>query len=235
MRILLIMLLILPACCGAQTTFKDIAGKWQEEGRFNKRDKPQHFTDTIRMEIRADGFMMIRHTVGATLTGEAEMNGKKLKLQDEKFTILEITQDKLVLNDHEGDHIFRKLPEFTNSPVAKKMPGVEEGTKDISLSAIKGKWSCYKKTDPEFSRGKFYLRSIDFVEEKGQGAYAGTVSFNNNDSVYSADALMLIKGAGLHINTDRENFKADVVKSDGEELILRSGQVHYFMKQFGKK
>jgi hypothetical protein len=219
----------------AQTSLKEIAGKWQEESRYKKKDKPLDFKDTLRMEIRADGFMMIRHPRGATLTGEAELSGRKLKLENVKYSIVEVSQDKLVLNDNEGDHIFKKMPEFTSAPVTKMIPGVEEGKKDITNAVLKGKWSCYKKTDPEFSRVKFYLRNIDFKEEKGQGAYDGTVSFNNNDSVYTADAIMLVKDSGFNISYNTENFKADVVKSDGEELILRSGNVHYFMKQFGKE
>jgi hypothetical protein len=234
MKYFFLLLLAMPFLSYAQTDFKDIDGKWQEEKRTKKKNKEIDFTDTLRMEIRPDGFMMIRHTQGPTLTGEAEMKGKKIILQDTKFIIVESSKNTLVLNDDEGNHHFKKMIEFTSAPVTKLIPGVEEGKKDISIGTLKGRWTIYKKTDPDFSRAKFYLKSIDFKEDKGNGTYEGIASFNNNDSVYSTQAFIYIKGTDLVISSDEETFKAKVMKSDGEEMILKSGTIHYFMKQFGK-
>ncbi len=235
MRTLCFLFFIGPLFCHAQTGIKEIAGKWQEGSRSKKKDIPLDFTDTLRLEIREDGFMMVRHANGATITGEAEIKGSKLKLEHISFTIIESNMDKLVLNDNEGDHLFRKLPEFTNAPVTKRIPGADVGKKDLSNTTIQGKWSCYKKTDPEFSRRKFYLRSIDFREKAKEGVYKGSVSFNNSDSVYSVDAVLSFNDSELLMRSEKELWKADIQKSDGDELILLSGNIHYFMKQFGKK
>ena len=112
---------------------------------------------------------------------------------------------------------------------------MEEGKKDISLSTLKGKWTIYKKTDPQFNHTKFYLKSIDFKEDKGNGTYLAGVTFNNSDSVYVTDAFVYIKGTDFIISSDDETFKAKVLKSDGNELLLENGSIHYFLKQFGKK
>lgn len=235
MKKFILALLWLPVSTFAQTTFKDINGKWQEESRTKKKGKEINFKDTLRIEIRKDGFMMIRHSEGATITGQAEIKGTTLLLDDVNFSIVESDNARLTLNDDDGDHHFKKIEEFSNSPVIKKMPGVEEGKKDITISTVKGKWTCYKKTDPEFNRTKFYLKVIDFREDKGNGTYAGTATFNNNDSVYTTDAFIYVKENDFVISSDHETFKATVIKSDGEEMILQSGTIHYFLKQFGKK
>ncbi|HPI53578.1 MAG TPA: hypothetical protein PLU10_02735 [Chitinophagaceae bacterium] len=219
----------------AQIDFKDIDGKWQEEYREEKKGKEIDFKDTLRIEIRTDGFMMIRHTIGATLTGEATIEGKEIRLQGTDYTIADYSRKKLVLKGDAWIHHFRKADEFSSSPVKKLIPDVEEGKKDISLSTLKGKWTIYKKTDPQFTHDKFYLKSIDFKEDKGNGTYLAAVAFNNSDSVYVTDAFVYIKGTDFIISSDDETFKAKVLKSDGNELLLENGSIHYFLKQFGKK
>ena len=235
MKKICIVLFMIPVFANAQINFTDIDGKWQEEKRTLKKNKEIDFTDTLRMEIRKDGFVMIRHDKGPTITGEAEIRGKKLVLNDNKYGLVETGKNKLILNDDDGNHHFNKVEEFNSSPVQRKIPGVEEGKKDIALGTIKGKWTCYKKTDPAFNQGKFYLKAIDFKEDKGNGTYAGVASFSSSDSVYSTEAFIYIKGTDLVISTDEETFKAKVMKSDGQEMILQNGVINYFMKQFGKK
>jgi len=232
---ILITLFLLPFFCEAQTDIKQLQGKWQESFRTAKKNKKIDFTDTLRMEIRPDGFMMLRHTKGATITGQGEIRNGSLYLENTEYEIVEFANDKLVLHDNSGNHHFNRMAEFTNSPVTKVIPGVERGRKDISLKTIKGKWSCYKKTDPDFSTGKFYIKSLEFKEDKGDGLYTGTAAFNNSDSVYSNDVLITVAGKEMIISSGKETIKAEVLKSDGEEMILQSGTINYFLKQFGKK
>lgn len=226
--------MLLPFSLFSQISFSDIDGKWQEEKRLKKK-KEIPFTDTLRLEIRKDGFMLIRHTIGPTYTGEAELAGKKLKLEKEKFEVVDYSRKSLSLKDDDGTHVFRKADEFSASPIQKVIPGREEGEKDIAIATLKGKWTAYKKTDPKFDKNKFYLKAIQFNEDKGGGTYKGIVTFNTMDSVYNTDAFIYVKGTDFIISSDNETFKAKVLKSDGEELLLEEGSVTYFLKQFGKK
>lgn len=235
MKKLILLFSLLPTFSMAQITFKDIDGKWQEEYRTEKKGKQIDFKDTLRMEIRTDGFMMVRHSIGATIIGEAEITENKITLQNEQFKIIDHSRKKLVFENSDGQHHFRKADEFDASPVKKVIPGLEEGEKDIRLQTLKGKWTIYKKTDPNFTSSTFYLKSIDFKEDKGNGTYSGLVTFNNSDSVYNTEAFIYIKGNDFIISSDDETFKAKVMKSDGSELILQNGSINYFLKQFGKK
>ncbi|MBP6625593.1 MAG: hypothetical protein KA198_10500, partial [Chitinophagaceae bacterium] len=88
MKKLIIFFSLLPTFSLAQITFKDVDGKWQEEYRTEKKGKEIDFKDTLRMEIRTDGFMMVRHSIGATIIGEAEISENKITLQNEQFKII---------------------------------------------------------------------------------------------------------------------------------------------------
>lgn len=234
MKQLLILCLLLPIASEAQIEFRDIAGKWQEQSRTTSKGKEKSFTDTLRLEIRPDGFMMIRHTVGPTLTGQAELKGQKIYLQDEKIIIVESTAEKLVLCDQEGNHVYSRLPEFTSAPVKKLVPGVEEGVKDLSPGKLIGNWSVYKKTDPAFKGSTFYLKRLIISAARENNSFSGQATYNNNDSVYNKDVLIRVNGNEALEVSGEENLRARVMKSDGDELILQSGNVHYFLKQLGK-
>ncbi|MBL7773141.1 MAG: hypothetical protein JNM95_09780 [Chitinophagaceae bacterium] len=235
MKRLLLCLLILPLWGNAQLSFQDINGKWQETKRYKNKKKEKGFTDTMRVEIK-EGFVLIRYDRGATLIHhEVIIEGNKLKFEKGSVEVVDHSRNKLVLHDKAGTHHFEKTKEFDNAPVPRIIPGREEGEKNVKLQTLQGKWTAYKKTDPEFTTAKFYLKSIQFTEDKGNGTYAAQVTFNNTDSVYTTDAFVYVKGTDFIISSDAETFKAKVLKSDGEELILEHGSITYFMKQFGKK
>lgn len=235
MKRYLFLLIFLPAFVQAQTKLSDLQGKWQEEKRSTKKDKPLEFADTIRIEFQNSGFAMIRRSGGGTYTAMAELNEAKLNIDKQKFVIEEFGNNTLVLSDKEGKHYFKKFEEFTMSPVKRILPGVEEGRKDYSFTALQGKWTCYKKTDPDFKGITFYIKSLDFKEEKFSKSFIGTVSFNNSDSVYTSEASMVFVGNECTITCTEQIVKATVLKSDGEELILSSGTVNYFLKRLGAK
>lgn len=234
MKKIILLLLILPCYAHAQIEFRDIAGKWQEQSRSTKKGAGKEFTDTLRLEIRADGFMMIRHTDGPTLTGQAELNGKKITLQDQTITILDTTGGHLVLGDKDGNHVYRKLPEFTSAPVKKQVPGLEEGVKDLSPAKLIGNWSVYKKTDPGYKGSTFYLKRLIIAAATSKDTYSGEATYNNNDSVYNKTVIIRISGEDALEISGEEGIRARVMKSDGDELILQFGTIHYFLKQLGK-
>lgn len=235
MKHLFILLFFIPNFSNAQVGFKDITGKWQEELREVKKNEHTPFVDTLRLEIRPEGFMMVRYDVGPTFFGEAEIKGKYLTIKEHDFEIQESAENNLTLIDDKGYHYFKRVIEFGSSPVTKIIPGKEEGIKNITIETLKGKWTCYKKTDTKYDKSKFYLKSINFLEDKGNGTYVGSTAFSSMDSIFVIDAFIYVKENNLLVSTDEENFKAKVIKSNGEELILESGTIIYFMKQFGKK
>jgi hypothetical protein len=219
----------------AQNELHKIASKWQELKRVDKRNNEISFTDTMRMEIRADGFMMLRYDNGPTITGEVEWKKDELFLEEITFQVLHYDNSTLELKSKNYTHTLTKSVEFQSRPVVKIIPGVEHGLVDLAMKTMQGKWTCYKKTDPLFDRTKFYIKSLDVKEWKASDSIRAEIVYQSNDSIYSYNATLQIKGNNVIVVNQKNEHKLEALKSDGEELILKDGNIHYFMKQFGRQ
>lgn len=236
MNKIIFLLLLLPAFAVAQPTytFNDISGKWAEQTRTDKNSDVTPFKDTLYLEIREDGFMMVRHAIGATYYGDAELVENKLSIQNDNFTIESNENNILKLKKGKYTHRFVKQTEFTDAPVTKIIPGVEKGDVLDNFEDLHGKWSVYKKTDPNFDRKKFYIKTLDIKEKNMNNLFSGLVTFHNMDSVYTDNATVKIQNRELNILSSDKVLKITILKNDGEELILEHGSVSYFLKRFGR-
>lgn len=236
MKILCYLLILLPAFAHAQydLTFKDIAGKWVEKTRTDKNNDVAPFKDTLYLELREDGFMLLRHTIGGTNYGTAELKENNLTLDKETYTIESFENDILKLKQKKTTHRFMKEAEFPDAPVAKAAPAMERGVSNNYRELLPGKWSVYKKTDPGFTGKTFYLKSIEIRETKQEDQFTGVVTFHNMDSVYTSEATMKTDRYEMNIFTPNKILKTKVIKNDGNELILEHGNVNYFLKKQGK-
>ncbi len=162
MKKLLFCFFLFPVSSFAQYyyTFKDISGKWVEQTRTDKNSDVVPFKDTLYIEIREDGFMMVRHTIGATFYGDATLAENMLIIQKEKFSVEGHEDDLLKLKQGKVTHRFVKQIEFADAPVVKVIPGVERGDVLIDFENLAGKWTVYKKTDPNFKAGNFYIKTL---------------------------------------------------------------------------
>ena len=236
MKKIFYLLLLLPAYVHAQYTytFKDISGKWIERTRTDKNSDVAPFKDTLYLEIRENGFMMVRHTIGATFYGDAELIENTLSIQKEHFKIESNENGILKLKQGKVTHRFVKFEEFTDAPVVKMIPGAETGNILNDEKNLQGKWTVYKKTDPSFSSHTFYIKIIDIKEKIKTSTFAGLVTFHNMDSIYSSDATITIHDTEITIVCNDKIIKAQMLKNDGEEFIIKHNSVQYFMKRFGK-
>ncbi len=230
-------MLLFPSITYAQYyySFKDISGKWVELTRTDKNSDVTPFKDTLYIEIREDGFMMVRHTIGATYYGDAELHENKLTIQKDVFSVEGVENEMLKLKKGKLTHRFVRQEKFTDAPVEKVIPGVEEGTVLSDFENLKGKWTVYKKTDPKFSSGTFYIKNFDINEMNMINVFSAEISFHNMDSLYSSDATIKILDKELQIMSTDRVLKTRIVKNDGEEMILEHASVTYFLKRFNKK
>lgn len=236
MKKIIIALLLLPFCTVAQHnyTFEEISGKWAEQTRTDKHSDVIPFKDTLYVEIREDGFMMVRHTIGATSYGDAELVENKLSIQREKFTIEALENDMLKLKQNKITHRFAKQKEFADAPVAKVIPGVEHGTIQTTFESLQGKWTVYKKTDPNFKSNTFYIKTLTIQEKKKNNNFVGNVTYHNMDSIFSSNANIQIQDHEMQIVSPEKVLKTVILKNNGEECILQHGSVNYFMKRAEK-
>ncbi len=233
-KIFLFSILFVPFLGWAQYSFRDLSGKWVEQTRTDKHQEVIPFKDTLYIEIREDGFMMVRHTIGATTLGDATLIDNEISVEKEKFMIETVGKDILKLKQDKRTHRFIKQQEFQDAPVTKVIPGIETGNGSIELNQLNGKWNCYKKTDPSFNNTKFYIKQLEIYDQLLHSMNVD-VTFQNMDTAYKAEMKiqlnqrkMILQGEGI--------YKAlTIVKADNEEMILQDGSVHYFLKRVVKK
>lgn len=218
----------------AQLSFTELKGKWQEKSRQNNRSQDLEFTDTLRIEFTESGFTQIRYQEGPTYLGEAELNGKRLKLKGLSFELDKNNEQEMVLRMDGQKHIMLRTAQFMAAPIAKVIPaatpGQTEGVIRTDLPALAGKWTCYRKTDPAFSKLTFYIKHLEIFSLQ-----SAELTLHNMDSVYvELDGLKVLERS-LELNGPQGVQTLSILKSDGEELILQKGGLVYYFKRFGKK
>jgi hypothetical protein len=236
MKKIFLLFLFLPLFTKAQSelSFEDISGKWVERTRTDKNSDVAPFKDTLFLEIREDGFMLVRHTIGATFYGTAELKENKLTLQRETFQIESCENGILKLKQGKVSHRFVKQEAFQDAPVAKIIPGVTEGDILHDAAAYTGKWTVYKKTDANFTGKTFYLKMLDIKTQQQDKQFSAEVTFHNMDSLYNSDARIQVQQNELSIYSDNKIIKAKILKNDGVEMILEHGSIHYYLKKLGQ-
>ena len=232
----MLLFLLFPTFSFAQYyySFKDISGKWVELTRTDKNSDVTPFKDTLYIEIREDGFMMVRHTIGATYYGDAELYENKLSIQKDVYNVEGNEDGVLKLKKGKFTHRFIKQEAFTPSPVQKAIPGAESGVVLTEYENLNGKWTVYKKTDPEFTSGTFYIKNMDISEMNMNNVFSAQVTFHNMDSVYSTDATIKVQNKEMQLVSTDKVLKTRMLKNDGEEMILEHGSTTYFLKRFKK-
>ena len=118
MKKIFCVLFLMPAFAYAQydLTFKDISGKWMEVTRTDKNSDVAPFKDTLYLELRQDGYMLLRHTIGPTNFGIATLYENKLSLEKEEFVIESFENEILKLKQkkvNEYRHIWKEICLFT--------------------------------------------------------------------------------------------------------------------------
>jgi len=230
MRYLFFLLFCFPLCCEAQESLSSLAGKWNEQIRLNKKEIPSDFADTLRIEIQRAGMMMVRYGE-SSFSDEAKLSNNNLLCGKYRFSVKAFVEDTLWIKDRQGIHVMCKQKDRQLAVIPKRIPGVETGQRQLDWLHVQGKWTCYKKTDPDFKTQMFYLQHIKFQEEREIDGYRAQVTYTNFDSVYTAPAMISMKGYVMHIQTEKINESLSILKCVDDEMILEKGSVHYFLKK----
>ncbi|KXK41986.1 MAG: hypothetical protein UZ11_BCD004001624 [Bacteroidetes bacterium OLB11] len=234
MKKLLIILLLCPLFSIAQEdySFKDIAGKWIEATRTDKSSIVSNFKDTIYLEIRDDGFMLVRPLIGKTYFGDAEIKKNKIILKGETFEIDQISENLMKLKH--GKYLHRFIPFSETSEPQIDFSGQAEQPKEIKTStkSLLGNWTVYKKTDKEFDTKKIYIKSLELVEVNLDNLLSGTLTVHSMNKQSSSPVTIFIEGVEMNMATDTNKYKAQMLRNDGNEMILKIGTVTYYLKKF---
>ncbi len=214
----------------------ELSGKWEEKMRLKKK-KELEFQDTLRLEIRTDGFMMMRYNIGPTLLGEAYRKENSVYFKNRVLEVLELENGTLKLRDDDGTHVFNRVEEFNHSPVDKKIPQVESGKQYTRhQEELVGKWTCYKKTDPKYDKQRFYIKTLNLKQKLNEKEYVGTITLQNMDSVFTSDCRLNVdkKTVRIQVQADGRTMVMETEMLLENEWVLVEDQATYYLKMLGK-
>ncbi len=210
-------------------------GKWLEVKRISKKSGNESFSDTLKLDFSIDRFVMVRTSPSESWVGEIQTDGKKVKSKEKEFEIVWYEADSLVISMNPKIHVFKKSIGYQyDMPITKVIPGAEEGIKKQDYATLFGKWKTYKKTDPDFGKSKVYLKSLD-IQDNQSSYIQSQLVLHTMDSVYTASMQMTMNEKEWIFESDSHPvIRMSLLKSDGEELILKHGSALYFLKRFGR-
>jgi len=241
MKKVLLLLMLLPASVWGQVEpnpeniLTDVAGKWEEAERLKKK-KSIEFTDTLRMEIREDSYMMMRYHLGPTLLGNALRKKDEIVFKNRTLEIESVSNNEFRFSDDAGIHVMKKVTEFSEAPISKKIPELENEKKSgIYQQEMLGKWTCYKKTDPEYTPAKFYVKNLQVKQKIENNLYTGTITMHNADSVYTNDCTIEIekKQVKIRISGGAMMMLETEMLLDNEWVLL-DNKTRYYLKMLTK-
>lgn len=222
----------------AQTNpFNDLKGNWQERARLDKNGDYSEFTDTLRMDFAGEGLCVMRYGKAESIVGAGELDGEKFRFKGKTYTLKIQNLSEFELRNGEVRHTLKRVGQYGGgTPKAKlyrgDMSGEEGGEVKTDEASWNGKWTCYRKTDPGFSSTKFYIKHLDI---SANNRWGGKVTWQNMDSVFTADMMVQVKGREMELKGQDATEKFSVLKADGQEMILKRGEEVYYLKRFSKK
>ncbi|MBL7765769.1 MAG: hypothetical protein JNJ58_06740 [Chitinophagaceae bacterium] len=235
MKMIFLFLLLFPLGLHAQFSFDQLAGKWEETHRTNKKKKVIETKDVVRFQFRPDGYTVVRHQIGPTYMGDAQLNKEILILKSYRFDIVSLEDKHLVIREDDVIYHLQKVEEFANAPVVRVKPEDQQKLKPISNQSLAGKWTCYKKTDGQFSKQRFYLKVLNLKTGSKTNEYYGTMTRHNMDSVYSADVLIEVVNQVLQIKEGTQTRNLNIQMLLDGEMVLEEESATYYLKQLGKE
>lgn len=233
-NLLILFLITISFCCQAQTTLNELKAKWKETSRVNSNGKLVDFRDTIRLEIMNSGYAMLRYDEGPTWVGDATLQKNFLEIKDQKFEVEKQTNNALHLNKNGMVHRLENVNQFGDNPIAKVIPQAASGDVKLDFETLRGKWTCYRKTDPAFDKGKMYIKQLE-INSQIINQFAGSLTLHNMDTIVYENVMIELGTATLLVKGEKEIRNLRIIKSDGEELIAEDSKITYFLKRFGKK
>lgn len=212
------------------------AGKWQEykrtEGKKRKAREIE-LENIIMIEFMADSTGRLWYEDGKFCMGPIEIDEKGFHIDRELFDFYEINENEVNLGRNNIVHHFHRVDQFTAmGPIRKVIPDVEEGP--ISASKRTGKWSAYKKTDPQFKRTNFYLRDLEILEPAVDGKYPVKLSYASQSDVEKTEAIMHVEKDKMYFLIENRPIELRILKWENNELILQDGDIHYYLKDFSQ-
>ncbi len=232
---------ISPTAPSPQVPENQLFGNWQEFKRTeNKRGGKEmaiEFSDTVKLEFRSDSTVYRYYPSGKTSDVPFHVTKQnKFSMGDDiGYNKIILTKDYLLLAGDDYNSYLRRVDKFYLAPIEKIIPGVGERKINI-LDALflQGSWSLYKKEDPNFSRQKVYLHSLEIGKSHADGSYDVLAAYNDAGKTISDKGILRIEDDKFILQVMNQTKEYAIFKAVDNELVLTDGDITYFLKNLSK-
>lgn len=186
------------------------------------------------MDFAGEGLCVMRYGKEESVVGAGELEGEKFRFKGKTYTLKVQNLSEFELGDGVVRHTMKRVGQYGGGiPKLARGTGLEEGEVKTDLASWQGKWTCYRKTDPAFTSTKFYIKHLEVSD--AMPSQSAQVTWQNMDSIYTAEMAFLLKGKSLELKSNTESQLFEVLKADGEEMILKREETVYYLKRFTKR
>jgi len=210
-------------------------GKWQEyERTYKKRGGDfADFQDTMQLQFMPDSTVRIWYSDGRYFN-ELYRFGRKGIRFGEKFSYDKhwLSENELILKGDNDFQHFKRVNNLKQGAIKKVIPGAEKGNVNLNPSHLRGVWSSYKKEDKAFSGKKYYMKTLEILEDDGRDNYKIKLSMANRADIQSFDGTMSVDQRSMRLQLKEETYVYEILKLENNEMILRRDGAIIYLKEF---
>lgn len=223
-----------------QSSARELSGAWKETARMKPGGEPIAFTDTMRIQFLIGNEYTWSKPMGFAYRGTYKLTDKALDMGSRYYSIVSMTDDRMVLSDKLGrytferDHSAARIDQSAASHGDRAPHATDGGYSGppASIDALMGRWEVYKRTASELQQSIDYSRQLRVIElKKNDGGEQGLV-FAANDMQNKPSWYIDRYDDGTIYCKGRDARQLKVLHLADGELVVGEGDVTYFFKQF---
>lgn len=212
-------------CFSIVSQSKNLSGSWREINRVTLDGNAIRFSDTIFVNFLPGNEYTWQKKKDFIHRGSYKYDGKVIDMATRFFTVVKHTDKVLILRDRYATYEFKAY-----TPSREKLPDEKAPSIVSNIEEIAGKWNVFKRTSSAAMKNIDYSQLVeDVVIEKGDTSL-GYITSSSNPHEKDGWKISKLENGVLYAEGKTQR-RLEVSKRDNE-LILKEGNITYFLKQF---
>lgn len=229
----------LPLAAKDKSKMIDLTGSWKEVRRISLRQEALDYTDTTFYDFLIGNEYTTQRKNSFMYRGTYKLTPGQLDLGMRAFSVVEMSNDKLMLKDDAGTY---KFVRYTKLPATEDNSAAASGGRAYkedasggtpSLGQISGKWEVYKRTSSTTLSSIDYITIVQMIEVKRRsGDTIGVVAAAKDMDGKPSWKITRYENGVLYCTGAKGARQLKILSAKPDELIVQEEPVTYFFKQF---
>ena len=227
-NVLLIAALAAPLFSIAQNNA--LSGNWREVHRTDARGASMDFRDSIKINFLPGGEYTWLKKGGFIYRGTYKIENGMLDMGSRQFKLLSQSDDKITLADDAAVYEFMPYSE----PARRRLPNSASPEPVGDIHQLIGTWKVFKGTSSSTMKEldlSTRVKTVMIFDQPDKDGDIGYVSAGKDPQGKPSWKINRFENGIFYCNGKTVRL-FDVSMSGNKELILKEGNMTYFMKQF---